>query len=105
LGRSKPSSSKLHYLSHLEDFREFSELGLKNALFQLPEIRSEITKTPQVDQGLIEWSNKIENDLKYLSKQLRIRKGDIKSLNSMVNVQTPVQVMQRLIIFTVTGES
>jgi hypothetical protein len=85
MGRSNPSGSRLHYLSHLEDCRKVSSLGVTAALSLLSEVCKSLEENPQVDQGLISWGDNIKADLEYLQKELDTFKGEMEDLGSMVS--------------------
>jgi chromosome segregation ATPase len=84
LGRQKPSGSKLHYLSHLDDCRRISALGIDEALSNLSQIETAIKDNPMVNQRLLEKSETIKAGLLYLSAELANLKGRIEELRKMV---------------------
>jgi hypothetical protein len=84
LGRQKPSGAKLHYLSHLDDCRRISALGIDEALSTLSQIENAIKDNSMVDQCLLEKSKAIKADLLYLSAELVNLKDRIEELHKMV---------------------
>jgi len=91
-GRRKPTASKINFLLHLDDHRQESCIGLRDALALLEDISIWIDANPgRLDAGgygfdkrLQSWRDEIIQDLKRLQAAL------LEIKDPLVNVQTMV---------------
>lgn len=84
MGRKRPSGSKLHYLSHLDDSRKVATIGVENARLLLSKIVTAITGNALVNQDLVTKAEAIEEDLEFLATKLEDLKAEMDELREMV---------------------
>lgn len=71
-GRRKPSGSKLNFLLHLDDYRQQSCLGLRDASLSLEQVSNYVELEPQtVDPKLQGWYDELSKDIHHLQEHLK----------------------------------
>lgn len=83
-GRRRPSGSKLHYLSHLEDSRKLATGSVQDALILLAEIKDLITNSTSEKQLRVKLSD-IEGDMEFLKVKLEDVEKQMVALQAMVS--------------------
>ncbi|KAH7317901.1 hypothetical protein BKA65DRAFT_570474 [Rhexocercosporidium sp. MPI-PUGE-AT-0058] len=99
-GRRRPSGSKLHYLSHLEDSRKLAADSVQDALTLLAEVEVPITNSPAVKPLNVQFSD-IETDMKFLKDKLEDVEKQLAALQVMLKEKLDLRQIRRTYILTV----
>ncbi|KAH9214256.1 hypothetical protein DL95DRAFT_462245 [Leptodontidium sp. 2 PMI_412] len=99
-GRRRPSGSKLHYLSHLEDSRKLATGSVQDALILLAEIKDLITNSTSEKQLRVKLSD-IEGDMEFLKVKLEDVEKQTVALQAMLKEKLDLRQIRRTYILTV----
>ncbi|KAG4443860.1 hypothetical protein IFR05_000626 [Cadophora sp. M221] len=99
-GRRRPSGSKLHYLSHLEDSRKLAAGSVQHALMLLAEIKTPVANSAAAKQLRVKLSD-IEGDMEFLKVKLEDVEKQMVALQAMLKEKLDLRQIRRTYILTV----
>ncbi|KAK0111696.1 hypothetical protein ONS95_002040 [Cadophora gregata] len=99
-GRSHPSGSKLHYISHLQDNHKVAVCSIHDALDLLAEIQGPVERCDEMNELRIGLPQ-IKRDLEYLRDNLVIVEAQIIALQTMMREKIELRQIRRTYILTV----